>query len=265
MPALSAVEVGKEKFNHMNRKITFTISAVVVIVVFAGAVGYLILVRKLTLSIPPPTPIPTTTQVPETQQSMSTTPTPSSETANWKTYRNTKYGYELKYPAQDWYPDNLRGLPISETDDAFMIAKVFEDNSYVIPQSRLYMRFSINATPNPNNLTAKEWIFFGAGLNFLEGPDPSIPMKGPSLQDYKQRANDIQLPYRNDLVKSIASATTFLGIPAIETTAEQWGSLQFPKDEQMFEAIWSITDGKEKPTVAIETFNQILSTFKFIR
>ena len=246
----------------MNRRITFTISAVVVIIVL---VGYLILVRKPTPSIPMPTPIPTTTQVPETQQSISRTPTSSNEMANWKIYRNTKYGYELKYPARDWYPDNLRGLPVSETDDAFMIVKVFQDNSYVIPQSRLYMRFSINATPNPNNLTAKEWRFFGAGLNFLEGPDPSIPMRGSSLQDYKQRANDVQLPYRNDLAKSIAGATTFLGIPAIETTAEQWESLQFPKDEQMFEAIWNITDGKEKPTVARETFDQILSTFKFIR
>ena len=249
----------------MNQKSFTNIILVVVIVAFAGAVGYLTLVRKSTLSAQSPIPIPTTAQAPETQQSTSTTKTQSSEIANWKTYRNTKYGYELKYPTQDWYPDNLRGLPVSETDEAFMIAKVFEDNSYVIPQSRLYMRFSIIVRSNPNNLTAKEWRFFGAGLNFLEGPDPSLPMEGPSLQDYKQRANGVQLPNKNNVAKSVADATTFLGIPAIETTAEQWGSLQFPKDEQMFEAIWSIADGKEKPTVARETFNQILSTFKFIR
>ena len=249
----------------MNRK-NFTNSIlVVVIVAFTGTVGYLTLIRKSTPSAQSPIPIPTTAQAPKTQRSTSTTKTQSSEIANWKTYRNTKYGYELKYPTQDWYPDNLRGLPVSETDEAFMIAKVFEDNSYVVPQSRLYMRFSISVMSNPNDLTAKEWRFFGAGLNFLEGPDPSLPMKGPSLQDYKQRANGVQLPNKNNVAKSVADATTFLGIPAIETTAEQWGSLQFPKDEQMFEAIWSIADGKEKPTAARETFKQILSTFKFIR
>lgn len=187
------------------------------------------------------------------------------DTTGWQTYHNTKYGYKLKYPVQDWYPDNL-GLPVSETDNAFWIAKVIKekDNPY-IEQSRLYMRFFVSGMPNPNNLTAKEWNFFGAGLNFLEGPDPSLPYpyEGKTLQDYKQRANSVPLPHSNDAANSIAAATTFLGIPAIETAAEQWGSLLLPKNGYMFLASWDVTDGKEKPVVARETFNQILSTFKF--
>jgi len=144
-------------------------------------------------------------------------------------------------------------------------AKVLiEKGNPYIEQSSLYMRFSFSVMPNQNNLTAKEWSFFGAGLNFLEGPDPSILIEGKTLQDYKQRANGAHLPYRNDAAKSITAATTFSGISTIETTAEQSGSLLFPKNGQMFLAAWSVIDGKEKPVIARETFNQILSTFKFI-
>ncbi len=188
----------------------------------------------------------------------------SIDTSDWKTYRNTKYGYELKYPPQNWYPDNLRGLPLSETDDAFLIAKVINEKDTYIEQSRLYMRFFVSVIPNPNTLTAKEWSFFGVGLNFPEGPDPSLPMSGETLQDYKQRATGVELPHKNDAAKSIVSATTFLGIPAIETTAEQWESLLFPRNEHIVLTSWSVIDGREKPVVARKIFNQILSTFKFI-
>ncbi|MEK7517821.1 MAG: PsbP-related protein [Patescibacteria group bacterium] len=35
-------------------------------------------------------------------------PTPVDETANWKTYTNTKYGFSLKYP-NDWFSNNCEG------------------------------------------------------------------------------------------------------------------------------------------------------------
>lgn len=64
---------------NMNQK---TLS-VVVIVVLLGAVGYFVFVRKST---------------PIAQQTATPTSTPKDETANWKTYTNTEYGLEFKYP-----------------------------------------------------------------------------------------------------------------------------------------------------------------------
>ena len=46
-------------------------------------------------------PTPTTQQVPVGQQPTPIAQTHNSETAGWKIYKNTKYGFEVRYP-QDW-------------------------------------------------------------------------------------------------------------------------------------------------------------------
>lgn len=71
----------------------------IVIAVVAGGVGYFVLVKK---SLPVVQQI--TTQFSSTTQTSATQPqpsTPKNETADWKVYRNEKYGFEIKFNP-DW-------------------------------------------------------------------------------------------------------------------------------------------------------------------
>ena len=65
---------------------------------------------------PTPTPTPTKTVTPTPTKTA--TPTPD-ETANWKTYTNTKYGFEFKYPATLFVNEDdicSKGLPSLDVD-----------------------------------------------------------------------------------------------------------------------------------------------------
>lgn len=73
----------------MNQKGFVNILLTVLVVVLAGTVGYLTLVKKQPQPSTQLTPTPTGT---------APTPTPKSETTNSKTYRNDKFGFEFKYP-----------------------------------------------------------------------------------------------------------------------------------------------------------------------
>ena len=89
----------------MNQKGFANIVLVIVIVVLVGAVGYFAFVKKMEPVTQQPTP-PATTQTSTPQQP---SPTPINETANWKTYKNDTYSFEVKYPP-DYYPYEFKGV-----------------------------------------------------------------------------------------------------------------------------------------------------------
>ena len=81
----------------MNQKIS-NIILIAVIVVLLGAVGYFIFVHKSTPIVQQTTPTQTST--------------PKDETANWKTYTNTQYGFQLTL-TDDW-----KGYTTTEQNDS---------------------------------------------------------------------------------------------------------------------------------------------------
>jgi flagellar basal body-associated protein FliL len=80
---------------NINQKGFANIILVIVIVVLVGTIGYFAFVKKSEPVAQQPTPTPATTQT----KTPAPTPTSKDETSSWKTYTNTEYGFELKYPA----------------------------------------------------------------------------------------------------------------------------------------------------------------------
>ena len=103
---------------NMNQKGFASIILVVIIVVLVSVAGYFTFVKKSEpiAQQPTPTPIQTTTT---TKTPVSLTPTPD-KISTWKTYTNSQYGFEVKYP-DTW--------KVSETAASvnFMLAKNAQD------------------------------------------------------------------------------------------------------------------------------------------
>ncbi len=81
----------------MNQRGFANITLVLVIVILVGAVGYFAFVKKSELGAKQPTPT-------STQKIQIPTPIPTPDKiSTWKTYTNSRYGYELKYPENVGY------------------------------------------------------------------------------------------------------------------------------------------------------------------
>jgi len=120
-------------FKSLNEAISTPIAIIIVIVVGLLAIGGVLAYQYYW-------------QAPE-KEIIEETPeeTPKDETAGWKTYRNTKYRYEIKYP-NDW------DSPIESGD-----RDALTGNYSGFLKNGTILGFSIDVYDNDKNLSLKEW------------------------------------------------------------------------------------------------------------
>jgi len=104
---------------NSNRKFNNTIILLVVTLVLVGTVGYYLSLNKKSTDV----------------FQFAVTTTPSTETANWKTYNNTKHAYSFRYP-DDMYTPLVGGEGGSKPADAetttFLLYSSNPDNRYIV-------------------------------------------------------------------------------------------------------------------------------------
>lgn len=138
----------------------------IVLLIAAAIGGYLIYSGKIDFNRmkptrPAPTPLP-----------IEVRPSPvSDETANWKTYTNTKAGFSLSYP-----PNAVEG---SREPDPFPVARQFQfseprGRGGGGPLSVGWLIIVSETQPNPKNLTLREW---GKEKQIIYGKDNAIDPK----------------------------------------------------------------------------------------
>jgi len=155
------------------------------------------------------------------------TPTPDL-TANWKTYTNEKYSYSIKYPTT-WFVSEKHQL-VEE-----VIFSITKELKAPTPLS-----ISVRIDENPNNLTLKQWVD-GIFKDYPPALTSEIRREPAKLEEIE--AERIYVPGEGSSWRVIAlSKNRFysLNIGTIDV------------------------DGKGEEDMNLDTFNLILSTFRFL-
>ena len=214
------------------------IAVVSLIIVTLGLGSYFLLSQKLK-----PTPQSQPTQTP-TRETSGFTPSPQDETANWKTYRNEEYSFEVKYPQNFFALDPLVTVPVDEQTK--IIYKVnFAEKKYQNQQVDYpYIVIRIITTA----LSSQEWFNKYSTERIFDSSAPKEPV------------NYLYYGVKYGGAKKIGSLQgiqfTSKGINFKSTLTLLKGN-----DNLLFD-ISNIET--ELGVISNNIYNQILSTFKFL-
>ena len=151
------------------------------------------------------------------------------ETADWQTYRNETFGYEVKYPS-DWSETFINVTPYFRAARFTKITKG-QDGTYLHDAI-----VDIIVEPNPQEkIPTEKWY----GEEWAPRIPTGLDFTGVTFQE-----------------------STFNGFPALQVGVSD---LFFAKEQDMFQIKWSVsgTYGKELVVSTQQIYNQILSTFRF--
>lgn len=171
--------------------------------------------------------IPTQT-VSHTLTSPSPIPTSSDETANWKMFTNTKYGYSIKHP-DNWYD-------AGSYDGDWYFDQVFSNT----PVDK----------PSPSAQSIRVRV---------------IKRVGPAWKDTKVYFDEIYNdPNGSHFLIDNVPATKIIEVPGKEKATEPYYSINaYAYKNGRVYRIYIIEENKEIAKKIEPVFNQILSTFKF--
>lgn len=150
------------------------------------------------------------------------------KTVAWKTYKNSRYNYSIKYPP-DWHvigPRMFDPLGSGNVRIAYLSDKV----SQLPSENQALLDIIVEAIPD-NKIPTKQWY---------------------------QEEWVKHIPAGIDTSKYILEETTFAGLPALKVNENE---IIFTKDKNLFMINWSSPQGNYKTTYE-EDINLMLSSFK---
>lgn len=163
----------------------------------------------------------------------------SSPTADWKTYTNTKYGYEIKYP-KDFTLSYPAGSPCSGPIEECGDLEILNTDIEYYPVIGILVD---PASPKTDKITLKEYMdHYMVHYEFIEAKYETIGGE-PAYSETEKITN----PDANELTKQtvVSYKNNFYQI----SYTEHYGSIG---------SVYSLKDWEN-----VNLFNQMLSTFKF--
>ena len=216
------------------------IAIVGAVIIILAVVSYLLFFSKTT-SQPVASPQPTQTPARETS---GFTPSQTDETANWETYTNEEYGFEVKYPQNFFALNPLVTVPVDE--ETKIIYKVnFAEDKY---QDQLGDYPYINIKIITTALSPQDWFNKYSTERIFDSSAPKEPV------NYFYYGVEYKGAKKVGGLQGIQFTAKGINFKATHTLLKG-------KDNILFD-ISNISSERDE-VISDNIYNQILSTFRF--